>query len=228
MAIDIIETLMEFLCQQNTLSNCQQFVQGYATSMEQLFYFFFFPLVFMLLFIYILSEAVTEKAKKFRVLLGVAIFIFIILQGWYHFFLWISKFWFYSIIILGGLYVFMHKMGIRKGDGSSLPGQTRTASSWGRPSYLVKKMIKGKTGQEKKIEAGIRELEGIVNDIEHPRKFTDMGSLRGKYNSTKAGVVTDIKTLEAQVGFGAEELIVKKFWDRISKLDKRVAKAGEK
>ncbi len=227
MVIDIIQTLMEFLCQQNTLSNCQQFVQGYATPIEQLFYFFFFPLVFMLLFIFILSEVVTEQAKKFRVLLGVAIFIFIILQGWYHFFLWISKFWFYSIIILGGLYVFMHKMGVRRGGGSGEGGsRSLNLPGGGLLAYGAKKLIKGKTGKEKKIQAGLRELEGIVNEVKHPRRFTDMGSLRGRYTATKEGVMKDIKDLEKQVGFGAEEIIAQKYWRKLSEMDKEIAKAA--
>src|SRR3989338_6553734 len=102
---DLLDILMQFLCQQNTLGECQQFLNSYSDPIQQLVFFLLFPIVFLVIFVTILSqEAVPRLGKKLGMLLTVAILIFIIIQGYYHYFLVISKLWMYFIVILLGLW----------------------------------------------------------------------------------------------------------------------------
>jgi len=82
--MDIIETIIEILCQQGTVSQCQQAIQDYPGVTQQMFFLVFFPSVFLILFVYILAKGVTSEHQKMKVLVAVAIYIFIIFQGWYY------------------------------------------------------------------------------------------------------------------------------------------------
>lgn len=168
--VNILDILVNILCRPENAYNCQRFIQSYPNIFEQLIYFLFFPMVFIILFVYFLSDAVSENHKGLRILVGVGVFIFIILQGWYHIFLYVSKFWFFSIIILGGLFVFIHKMGVR--GGAEERGQTATKT--GLLPKAVKKFEKElRREDQRELEACRKETDRLI-DL---RKKVDRGEI---------------------------------------------------
>lgn len=118
--VDIVDTLINFLCQQNTASQCSQFISEYPDITQQIVWLVFFPAIFLIIFIMLIADGVVKNSehKKYKGLLSVAIFVFIIFQGWFHYVLNISKIWFIGLIVLGGLYVFTHRMGAAGGGGA--------------------------------------------------------------------------------------------------------------
>jgi len=126
---DVLTMLQQFLCYGNQA--CTQEFQQYAYKpMEGIFYAVFFPIVFILLFVYIVSGAVgTLRARGFRIIIAVAVFAFIILQGWYHFFLMLGRLWLYVIIFLGFIWVLIHTFTGRGGDNGGGGAKGRTGDS---------------------------------------------------------------------------------------------------
>jgi len=229
--VDVLDVLVSFLCQGNSGSTCQQFISQYPDTLNQLFFFFFFPTILIILFITVLAVAVTDRlGVSYKLLLGVAFYMFIILSGWYPAFLWLSTLWYIGIIIILGIYVFFKKL-IRGGgggkSGGTLPGIGGGKGGLGVGGMLRHgaKQVIGKKGTEKAIEAGLRVLESHANNIENPAANTDVGTAIAMYEATKRGLETNIKQLEEEIGYIGEKTITQKYWDRITALDKRVQKA---
>jgi hypothetical protein len=230
----LIDTIAQFLCREH-VSECMSSVQQQSPDLlVQLTFLAFFPTVFLILLIYFMSEAIIGTGHKgLRTLLGIAVYLFIVFYGWYHFALAISKFWFIALIILGGIGIFVHRM---SGGGAGGAGRGAGLSSGRFPGggvfkYGIKRVSKlgSKPGLEKGVKQGIEELKGLANDIEHPRgRGTDVGTLRREFHAIKAGILRDITTLESEYGYLVEKAVVDKYKDAIDELDKKVAKAGGK
>jgi len=165
--VEIIDMLIDLLCQQGTAAECSQFISQYPEIAQQLVWLVFFPTVFLILFIFFISEGVVKSAKKYRTLLAIAIYLFIIFQGWYHYILTVSRFWFIGIIIIGGIFVITHKMGAAgsSGGGSSGGGTARAAPAEKMTDYLKKRMKYKITGKEKEIINDVRKELDALNDM---------------------------------------------------------------
>ena len=216
---DIIDTLMGILCQQNTVSQCQQFVSEYPDPIMQTIYFFFFPTVFVMMFIYLLSGKISDtidESKKFRAIIGISIFAFIVLQGWYHYLLILSRMWFFSVIILGGLWAFLN-MGLKRtggGGGSSHQKSVFQRATGSVGGFLSKKAmskfrddegslsrrIETEMNQVNKMDENIKDYEKkgdnyAASNMRHMRsmKLQEIGHLVGElgeissYEGTKIG-----------------------------------------
>ncbi|MFH1364098.1 MAG: hypothetical protein ABIH52_00415, partial [Candidatus Aenigmatarchaeota archaeon] len=197
---DILSILVDFLCQDNTRNTCQQFIQQYPDMMNQLFFFFFFPTVLIILFVTVVADAVTSRlGVKFKVLLGIAIYMFIILSGWYAAFLWISELWFIVIIVILGVWVFFKKLikgggGGGQGGGLPGPGGLGIKSSMGRK---VMNMIKHDEDDiQKEIADRITSLRGIVNQIRHSNSSEEIGNLVREYWKIKLQAEESIKNFK--------------------------------
>ena len=113
-------------------STCREFISNHSQVLPPigpLFYFLLFPIVFTILFIYILSSTILHGGnltKGMRLLIGISIFIFIIISGWYPVMLVLSEFWFIMIIVLFGAWYFIGKhWGEKPGGGGGrgkMPG----------------------------------------------------------------------------------------------------------
>lgn len=170
--VDIVTTLIDVLCQMNTQSQCQQFINTYPDVTQQLVWLVFFPSVFIIIFIYLLSEGVvkqvgSEAKKKLQVLVGVAIYMFIIFQGWYHLALSLSRVWFIVIIILSGFFVLIHRMGGAGGSGGGGAGGSRAMGSIiGQIGKRASKVaLKDIERQEDIVESALNEMERSLNII---------------------------------------------------------------
>jgi len=106
MAVDIFEMLVDIL------KINQNLVYEYSSQgpLYQIFYLLFFPTLFIIVFIYFLSNAVMKEHRGLKLLIAVGVFAFIILQGYYSFFATISKYWLFGLLVLGFLYIISGKI----------------------------------------------------------------------------------------------------------------------
>ena len=142
--LEILEALVSFFCPpSDSASACREFIQNHSQVLPPigpLFYFLLFPLVFTILFIYILSGTILQggqKVKWMQMLIGISVFIFIIISGWYPIMLVLSEFWFIMIILLFGVWYFVgkHKRG---GGGGSPQGKMNALGVGGAMGGLMK------------------------------------------------------------------------------------------
>lgn len=124
---DVFQLLIEILRIDTQLVN-QYAAQG---PLYQIFYLLFFPTLFIIVLIWILSHRVMEH-KGLRLLIALAVYAFIILQGWYNFFVHISTFWLIGLIILGFLYMLFY----RTGGGAGQP-RAKTLGSKGKAGGVL-------------------------------------------------------------------------------------------
>ncbi|MCJ7816237.1 MAG: hypothetical protein MUP55_00100 [Candidatus Aenigmarchaeota archaeon] len=131
--LEILEALVGFFCPTSeAASTCREFISNHSQVLPPigpLFYFLLFPIVFTILFIYILSSSILsggKLTKGMQLLIGISVFIFIIISGWYPVMLVLSEFWFIMIIVLFGAWYFIgkHRGGETKASkgGGGLPG----------------------------------------------------------------------------------------------------------
>jgi hypothetical protein len=116
MVEEILQPLVAFLCPtSDAASACNDFINSHSSVLPPigpLFYFLLFPIVFTILFIYILSSTILQGGnltKGMKLLIGISVFIFIIISGWYPVMLVLSEFWFIMIIVLFGAWYFIGK-----------------------------------------------------------------------------------------------------------------------
>ncbi len=90
-----------------------QMVNEYSTvsPLEQIFYLFFFPTLFIIVFIYILTSRWMGEHKGLQILIAVAVYAFIIFQGLYNSFVFLSKYWLIGLIILGFIWLVFRPRG---------------------------------------------------------------------------------------------------------------------
>ncbi len=81
---------------------------------NDLIMFFFIPMVFIILFTYILLGRIVYGVIWLRALLGIAIFLFMIVNGWFGIFAMLAgPYFIFLIVILGGLYFIPSHFGAR-------------------------------------------------------------------------------------------------------------------
>lgn len=182
---NIIEELIKFLNIDCAQVNCY-----YPNPIEGLFYLIFFPTVFIILFIYILSAKVVshtgEPHKGLRLLVAISVYIFIIMQGWYTIFVSLSRVWYMILILLLGFWWFFKGHG--GGRGGSLPNIK------GKGSGLLEavKDVKTLSGLEKAAAELESLLVGIKDDIiEQSARGLETGELQREFNR----VVSDHKRI---------------------------------
>jgi hypothetical protein len=106
MAADIFQMLVDIL------KINQNLITEYASqgTLYQMFYLFIFPTVFIVFFIWILSNSMIKGHGGMRLIIALCVYAFIILQGYYSFFVSMSKFWLFGLLILGFLYLIIPKL----------------------------------------------------------------------------------------------------------------------
>ena len=174
MAIEIMQTLVELLCPTyNAQSACNAFINSQSHQVAQpigpLLYFFFFPFVFLVLLIYIGTGIILKsdltKVKGLRLLVAIAFFIYIVLQGLYPAILWISDFWFFMLPLLFIIYfIFHHKRGGSAGGGGSLSGTGGGFLGAGK-SRLMRTLTGEIPDLEKTITSQLDALEAIRSSL---------------------------------------------------------------
>jgi len=174
--LEILESLVGFLCPTSeSASACRDFISSHSSVLPPvgpLFYFLLFPLVFTILFIYILSSTILHGGnltKGMRLLIGISVFIFIIISGWYPIMLVLSEFWFIMIIVLGGLYYFLtrHRGGEGGAPGGGPKGQMPGLNSQNLQNQIWNRVFFRMSGQEQRMEKmvdmALKEMKNLVD-----------------------------------------------------------------
>jgi hypothetical protein len=200
--VDIVIELLKINC---GVVQCS----GYASDIEALFYLVFFPMVFIFLLVYVVSGVILERTGgtqgALRILIGAAMLLFIIFQGYYTFFVSLSKLWWILVVGLVGLYIFIHRM--IHGGGGPVGGHYKSATSRGVPNWNIsgkaKDILRGEVKKKRKaIVQTMKQLRGIVNDIENVRKNptnypgTNLSDLSREYNDIKRTILDFIDNID--------------------------------
>lgn len=165
----VLDLIQDFLCYGN--SQCIQEFNRYAYQpIEGIFYLVFFPILFIIVFVYLLSNKLFGTHKGLRVLLAVAIFALIILQQWYFLFMQLGKMWYFGLIILGFFWLILY--GLRGGIGGA---QARAGGDGGGgiTSGLVKRIMSDVKGETKNLEKELDMALGQVKIVEEAAKRGD-------------------------------------------------------
>lgn len=215
---------------------------GYANEIEALFYLLFFPTVFIILFIFIVTNAITKKvldgssAKALAILIAIALFAFIIFEGFYSLFASLSQLWWLLLATLVGLWIFVRKFldddgsaysGI-KGRGFSGAGvfnsKAKAISILNKDPQKLRKIIKSKMSELERLK------NSIIKERENPSQGTDMSNLVDRYGAKKTETYSYIDELEeyGKARPGKFEVQVfdwsRKYKDKIAHWDEEIAK----
>jgi hypothetical protein len=101
----ILDILIEILKIDCGIAQCY-----YANEIEAMFYLLFFPTIFIILFIYILTNFIFRgggMVRGIRLLIAVGAYAFIVFEGWFTLVVSVSHLWWILTIILVGLFAFV-------------------------------------------------------------------------------------------------------------------------
>lgn len=159
MAVDLFDMLVQILQISPALVN-EYAAQG---PIYQLFYLFFFPMVFIVILVWMIMERFS-KHRGLSILIGIAVLAFIVLNGWYNFFAYLSRFWIIIVVIIGAFMAFFSFRGRKEGGGAATKGRMG-----GIGSQLTKRLYRKAIGIEKELEdevrRGIKAVEASNNDV---------------------------------------------------------------
>jgi hypothetical protein len=160
----LLDVVIEFLNINCSVVQCS----GYGSEIEALFYLLFFPTVFIILFVYVVVGAVLNRVQgtegALRLLVSVALYAFIIFEGYYNLFVSLSRLWWLLLATLLGVWLFIRQFIHGGGGFPSLGGGGR-----GMSGFISDKVKRKITGEEKdlykEIEDAFKQLEHFYNEI---------------------------------------------------------------
>ncbi|MCK5023335.1 MAG: hypothetical protein KAS04_04130 [Candidatus Aenigmarchaeota archaeon] len=160
MAVDMMQMFIDVLrISPNVLNEYSR-----MPVLEQVFYLLFFPILFLIIFIYILTSIWMSEHKGLRILVGVAVCAFIILQGMYEWFIILSKYWFFGLIALGAFWFITGKRNRGASGGGGAQGFTSKGKKGGLFSDIQKRLKGQITGEFKQREQMIMALLDQIED----------------------------------------------------------------
>ncbi len=155
---DILQMMIEFL-----RINCQTVNCYFPNPFEGIFYLILLPMVVLIAFVYIIfSVGLTIPHKGIRLLIALVVLVFIVLQGWFNFFISFSWIWVIIIIILG---IWWSIKGRREGGGKMPSLGGRMTSAPGGLASRVKGITKGYSVKMSIARDQLANLESIANSI---------------------------------------------------------------
>ena len=180
----------------------------------------------------ILGSGISQRTgnTKFTLLVSIAIFLFIIFQGWYHIFLNISRFWFIAVILLGGFWAVLHRMAPASGGGGNVSRGMKNAMG----DFVRRKMLDIITKEEedlrKKIEDRFKKLEGILDTIKKaPPGSEERAAAIMEFRRMCTDLEACIKELSDKGKIGDVKVLnyTRDYWDRYGKLTEKFRKMAE-
>jgi hypothetical protein len=142
--------------------------------LQDLVNFFLFPTVFLILFIYVIIGVLFTRAQpKFRLLVGITLYLVIIVNGWFSTFALLGQFYILLLIALGVVYFVLAHFGIRIGGavpGGAAPG----ASSEARREFKVIK------SRRERIENELEALEARLAAAKQKGDFEEAERIQRK------------------------------------------------
>ena len=178
-------------------------INEYASQgpIYQLFYIVFFPTVFIIFFIYILSRLVIYSHKGIRIMISVAIYAFIVLQGYYRWFVYFSRFWLFGLLLIGILYMI-----ITRGHEPKPQGGVKAKSISSVKTQLGNIFIKKTTGR---LDAEVKTLEEALMTISSVIESFEKGNSKDIDNiyGGPGGLFNQLQTIRNEI---------LKIWDETS------------
>ncbi|MEM7815632.1 MAG: hypothetical protein QXN71_00760 [Candidatus Aenigmatarchaeota archaeon] len=173
MSYEILEPFINLLCPTSeAASSCRDFISSHSNVVPPIgpvLYFLLFPIVFIIIFVYILKSSILpggNLGNGLQALIGISVFIFIIINGWYPLMLVLSEVWFIVIIFLFGVWYFISKHHKGKGSGGgggSFPG---LGGIGGEITARIYRDVTGQTKRlEKRVDLALKEMEGLEKAI---------------------------------------------------------------
>ncbi len=121
--VEILDLIIEFFRVQNFASN-------YSNPLDQFLYAIFFPSILLIILIYLLVKRIFPEHGGISALLGVSFYIFLIVyppnatSSLYGAFAPIGTVWYIVVILIGLLYVLLHRILPTKKDGGGGGGKS--------------------------------------------------------------------------------------------------------
>ena len=204
MAVDILETIFEVLRVENLASQ-------YSAPMDQFLYTVFFPSIFIILLVYIIANRFATFGRMWKILIGVAIYVFIIVfppnetYSLYSMFAPLGQVWFILIIVLVGIYAIFKTFFPSEGGGG---GGAQSKSGLG--SQLTGRLWKQATGQvgdiEKMVRSELSALKAIAEKMKHAKTEMDYRDAYGAYPQLNDDVVKHLQMLRQEISISGLKL----------------------
>ena len=166
--VEILQTVLDAL-------RVTQFASHYSNSLDQFLYAIFFPMILLIIILYLLMGRVFSGHKGLELLLGVSFFIFVIVYppnaqtSLYGALAPIGSIWYLVIVVLGFFWILLGRMHPRAG-GSHDTGGARGLSVAGE-TY---KKIRGKEfpdiGVQTHVMERIAAIDAAIAQLEKARK----------------------------------------------------------
>jgi hypothetical protein len=198
MALDFLGMIFEVLRVENLASQ-------YSAPLDQFLYTVFFPSIFIILLVYIIANRFAEWGKMWKMLIGVAIYVFIIVfppnetYSLYSMFAPLGQIWFILIIILVGIYAIFKTFFPSSGGGGAGGAQSKS----GLGSQLTGRLWKQATGQVSDLQNMVRSeldaLKAIAEKMKHAKTEMDYRDAYQAYPALNDEVVKHLQMLREQI-----------------------------
>ncbi len=209
--IDILQQIIDIL-------RVQDLASQYSSALDKFLYTIFFPVILLLLIIFVLSGKIFPDHKGLSVLLGVSFVIFIMVYppesdySLYSAFAPIGAVWYAFVIIIGVFWILLGRIWPHGREGGAvarrMPGvldEERTSSRGGSGLWRkIEKTHERVSGEyveqlERDIISSLKSLEGMINDkTEALRSGNTKGvaELRMEFRALKKEIATKIIDFE--------------------------------
>lgn len=190
--VELIEMAAEFL-KINPMLVSEYMQEG---TIQGIFYLFFFPSVFLFLFVMTLMNAKGPSRNDLKLLVTVSIYAFIIMSGYYTWFVWLSRWWLYLMIILGVWYMIMsHKSSgeIDKVGGGDAGGQPRQSPGYGKKGSTYGQVRDLMSGDPLGLKGEIRQLKmDMMTASTHPEGSNELNkSITARMSQLRSAIHND-------------------------------------
>ncbi len=215
---DYIQMLIEVLRIDCSVVNCY-----YTNQIDAIFNLFFFPTIFILLIIYLLLQYILDEVRGgLRLLIAIALYAVIVLNGLMTFFIPLSQFWWIVLIIIFGAWVFFFRLLFKEKKSSSGGGLAGAlaggAAAGGLTGYMAGKagraVRKDDEKEFKSLDKEVGRLEGYVND--YKKGGPDSTRLASIIESTITNIESRLRTLRDVGLMGG---LIDPDRDRVRKID---------
>lgn len=216
---DLIQMLIEVLRIDCSVVNCY-----YTNQIDAIFNLFFFPTVFILLVIYLLLNYILDEVKGgLRLLISIALYAVIILNGFMTFFIPLSQFWWITLLIVFGAWVFFTRLLFKEKNKGGGSGGLAGALAGGAAAGGLAGYMAGKTGRAVRkddqrafntLDKEVGRLDGYIKD--YKRGGPDSTRLASIIESTVTDIEARLRNLR-EVGLMGG--LIDPDRDRVKKID---------
>ena len=169
---------------------------------EATFYLIFFPTIFIIFFIYVLSAWILSRfggGTGLRLLVSVAIYALIVLEGWYTLVISVSNIWWLVVVALIGFWVFTRAFvtGGGGGRGGAMPGTGKKSLIEAGKELIIKKGKGDFADWIKEFESALKTAESAAKRLQHYKGGEEgLGPAQTAFTERMREVQTIIKKIE--------------------------------